>query len=137
MRSSILVVVLLLPSMALSEPNSASRSSNPYQKFGVAYPPEAALACAEGRTVADVVIGADGIPTDVILVQSSGNADLDAATKEQWLKSKWKPATINGQPVPSRKRMGLNFTLNGAKCVPGQGPIRNEDQNSRSDAAAK
>ena len=73
------------------------------------YPPEAGRARIEGAVVLMAVIGADGRVIDV-QVESGlpilAQAAIDAV--KQW---RYKPYTINGEPVEVDSRITINFTL--------------------------
>ena len=64
------------------------------------YYPQAALRMAvQGNTVLGFTVGVDGIPRDVSIATSSGNADLDEAAiacVKTWL---YRPATRDGNPI--------------------------------------
>ncbi|WP_293707186.1 energy transducer TonB [Stenotrophomonas sp. UBA7606] len=73
------------------------------------YPAELACTGVGGKSVLKVVIGPEGSPTDVSLVTSSGNSQLDdsaAARVREW---KFKAATRNGQPVPTTIQVPVSF----------------------------
>jgi protein TonB len=73
------------------------------------YPAELACTGVGGKSVLKVVIGPEGNPTDVSLVTSSGNSQLDdsaAARVREW---KFKAATRNGQPVPTTIQVPVSF----------------------------
>ena len=55
-------------------------------------------------------IAADGSCT-VILVSSSGDATLDQLTLQTLQQWKWQPATQNGQPIPSSRRVRIDFEV--------------------------
>lgn len=63
------------------------------------YPAEALAAKQEGDVVVEVCVAASGAIADAKLVRSSGVASLDNATLSGLEKSKFEPATRNGQPV--------------------------------------
>ena len=73
------------------------------------YPPEAGRARIEGAVVLFAVIGTDGSVKDV-RVESGlpilAQAAMDAV--KQW---RYKPYTINGEPVEVDSRITINFTL--------------------------
>ena len=62
-------------------------------------------------TVAEFVVGVDGTPTEVRVVQSAGIRDLDQLaldTAKQW---RFKPATRDGVPVQSTVRLHVAFQV--------------------------
>ena len=75
------------------------------------YPPELGCTGVGGTSVLNVVVGVEGKPTDVTLIASSGNSQLDdsaAARVREW---KFKAATRNGQPVPTTIQVPVNFKV--------------------------
>ncbi|AOD14970.1 energy transducer TonB [Xanthomonas fragariae] len=76
-------------------------------------PPEYSpqLACADigGTTVLRVVIGVEGAPTDVSVLQSSGQPVLDEAAQKRVREWKFKAATRNGQAVPQTIQVPVAF----------------------------
>jgi protein TonB len=74
-----------------------------------AYPPELACAGVGGTVVLSVTVGTAGSPTEVRLVQGSGQQALDAAAQEGVRSWKFDPATRNGQPVPQTIQVPVNY----------------------------
>jgi len=73
------------------------------------YPAELACTGVGGKSVLRVVVGPQGTPTEVSLVTSSGNSQLDdsaAARVREW---KFNAATRNGQPVPTTIQVPVSF----------------------------
>lgn len=62
--------------------------------------------------VVDITVGADGLPLDVKLGESTGSDDLDRIAIETAHKWKFKPATRDGQPIESRVRLHIEFQVN-------------------------
>ena len=56
-----------------------------------------------------VVVGVEGVPTDVRLQASSGNAQLDESAQQRVREWKFKPATRNGQAVPTTIQVPVSF----------------------------
>jgi periplasmic protein TonB len=73
------------------------------------YPTELACAGLGGKVVLNVVIGAQGKPTDVKLATSSGEPRLDASAQQRVREWVFKPATRNGQAVPWTIQVPVNF----------------------------
>ncbi len=73
------------------------------------YPIELACAGLGGKAVLSVVVGAQGKPTDVQLLNSSGQPKLDASAQQRVREWIFKPATRNGQPVPWTIQVPVNF----------------------------
>ncbi|WP_368563705.1 energy transducer TonB [Pseudoxanthomonas sp. UTMC 1351] len=73
------------------------------------YPFELACAGVGGTTSLSVTIGVEGKPTQVALVQSSGNQALDEAAQQRVQTWKFRPATANGRPTPATIQVPVNF----------------------------
>jgi protein TonB len=73
------------------------------------YPAELACTGVGGKSVLNVLVGAQGTPTDVTLVTSSGNSQLDDSAVTRVREWKFKPATRNGQPVPTTIQVPVSF----------------------------
>ncbi|KAB7762962.1 energy transducer TonB [Xanthomonas maliensis] len=73
------------------------------------YPPQLACAGIGGKTVLKVVIGPQGTPTEVSLVQSSGQPALDTSAQTRVREWKFNAATRNGQPVPQTIQVPVDF----------------------------
>ena len=73
------------------------------------YPDDAVQAKVQGVVVLDVVVGADGVPTDVQV--SKGVPMLDAAAIEAVRQWRYEPTLMNGAPVPVAMTVNVNFTL--------------------------
>lgn len=111
-------VILLAAAASLAgcgkEPAPSAPYLPPTQVIATDTPPPdypLAVACAGvgGTSLLDVVVGVEGKPTQVQLVQSSGNAALDQAAQARIPEWQFKPATRNGQPVPTTIRVPVNF----------------------------
>lgn len=74
-----------------------------------AYPAELACAGIGGKSVLKVVIGPEGTPTEVSLLNSSGNSQLDDSATARVREWKFKAATRNGQPVPATIQVPVSF----------------------------
>lgn len=68
-------------------------------RVAAAYPADAPAETITGIEVLSVVIGADGIPANIQVVQSNGPA-FDAAAKEAAKQSIFAPGSLNDKPVP-------------------------------------
>ncbi len=73
------------------------------------YPDDALQAKVQGAVVLDVVVDADGVPTDVQV--SKGVPMLDAAAIEAVRQWRYEPTLMNGAPVPIAMTVTVNFTL--------------------------
>ena len=61
--------------------------------------------------IAEFVVGVDGKPNTVKVAQSTGNDELDRLALETAKKWRFKPATRDGQPIESRVRLHIEFTV--------------------------
>lgn len=78
-----------------------------------AYPRDAIRTRREGVVMLQVTVGVDGRPIDVLVAQSSGHRDLDAAARAQVLKRwRFKPAMKDGVATQAIGMVPVNFTLN-------------------------
>lgn len=78
-----------------------------------AYPRDAMRAGRQGVVMLQVTVDVDGRPLDVVVLQSSGHRDLDAAARLQVLKRwRFRPAMKDGQAVQAIGMVPVNFTLN-------------------------
>lgn len=73
------------------------------------YPLELACAGVSGTTVLAVTIGIEGKPTQVTLVQGSGNERLDKSAMDRVRSWKFNPPTRNGQPMSQTIQVPVNF----------------------------
>ena len=74
------------------------------------YPPEYACRQIGGTAVLNVSLAANGYPVQVVVFQSSGTKALDdsaVAAVNGW---KFRPATLRGQPAPSKLQVPVTFT---------------------------
>lgn len=62
-------------------------------------------------TVAEFVVGADGKPVDVRVVQSAGIRDLDQLALDAAKEWRFKPATRDGVPIQSTVRLHVAFQV--------------------------
>ncbi|WP_313248461.1 energy transducer TonB [Stenotrophomonas acidaminiphila] len=73
------------------------------------YPVELACSGVGGQSVLKVVVGPQGTPTEVALLTSSGNSQLDDAAIQRVREWKFKAATRNGQAVPTTIQVPVSF----------------------------
>ncbi|HBN53233.1 MAG TPA: energy transducer TonB [Stenotrophomonas sp.] len=73
------------------------------------YPVELACGGVGGQSVLKVVVGPQGTPSDVALLTSSGNSQLDESAIRRVREWKFKAATRNGQPVPTTIQVPVSF----------------------------
>lgn len=60
-----------------------------------------------------VTVTSNGDPTGMQVIQSSGVNELDRETEDVVKRWKFKPATMDGQPVDSQVRLHFDFEVNG------------------------
>lgn len=75
------------------------------------YPKEARENKIEGKVIVQFIINKDGTPTDFKVIQGIGYGCDEAAVEAFKKMPKWKPATVNGQPVRFRTQMGYLYKL--------------------------
>jgi TonB family protein len=73
------------------------------------YPDDALQAKVQGEVVLDIVIDANGVPTDVQVAKSVPM--LDAAAIEAVKQWRYEPTLMNGAPVPIAMTVTVGFTL--------------------------
>lgn len=77
------------------------------------YPRDAIRERRQGVVMLQVTVDVDGRPVDVVIAQSSGHRDLDAAARQQVLKRwRFKPAMKDGLAIQAIGMVPVNFTLN-------------------------
>ena len=74
------------------------------------YPLEQACSDIGGKVVMRVVVGTEGRPTEVEIVQSSGVPELDRAAEDGVRAWEFTPATRRGQPVSQTIQVPMSFT---------------------------
>jgi TonB family protein len=89
----------------------------PPSRLGVPqYPPDAQAAGLRGAVVVEVVVDAAGAVTEPKIVQSIPL--LDEAALQAVREWRFVPTIVNGQPVPVRMNVTVNFTLPPAPSSP-------------------
>lgn len=76
----------------------------------VVYPDAERRARRQGRVVVRVVVGTDGLPTDLAVVESAGPG-LDAAAIEAVRAARFTPGLVGGEPVPVVMSIPIIFRL--------------------------
>ncbi len=64
----------------------------------------------DGESILSMIVGVDGIPRDLCLKKSAGYG-LDAQAAKAALQYRFEPATKDGEPVPSRTTIEVDFRL--------------------------
>jgi TonB family protein len=75
------------------------------------YPPAAIKAKAEGKVIVGATIALDGVPGDLAVVTSGGNADLDQAALDAVATWRFNPASCDGVPALQRIAVPVDFSL--------------------------
>ena len=78
------------------------------------YPSDAAAAHAEGRVLLNVTVETDGMPSNIVVQTSSGNASLDNSAVEAVSLWKFNPGLCSGKPIRSIARVPVDFHLSEA-----------------------
>jgi protein TonB len=63
------------------------------------YPSQSLRAHEEGETVTTMILGTDGVPSQVTVQTSSGSEWLDAVAITCVMRFRYRPAELNGKPV--------------------------------------
>jgi protein TonB len=85
------------------------------------YPPLSVMTNEEGTSLLTVAIGADGVPTDVQVANSSGSLRLDEAARD-FVKAtwRWNPPTMACKPVAVVTRVSIKWDLRDTPDDPNQ-----------------
>ena len=76
------------------------------------YPEMASMAGVEGRVILQVFVSVDGVPADVVLMQSSGLDSMDESALAAAWETRWNPAArADGQPVGVWTSLIYDFVL--------------------------
>jgi TonB family protein len=84
------------------------------------YPQVSVMTNEQGTTLLDVMIGADGVPSDVTVATSSGSLRLDEASRD-YVKAnwKWQPPLNDCKAVSAKTRISINWSLRNANPIGG------------------
>jgi TonB family protein len=82
-----------------------------------AYPVEVPGEGAKSTCVISLVVGADGVPANVHVVHSAGEA-FDAAATAAVKESKFEPGSLDGQPIPVRTHIRVHFSADHSAATP-------------------
>lgn len=76
------------------------------------YPEMARMAGVEGRVIVQIFVGVDGVPVDVVLIQSSGVSPMDDSAIAAAWNSRWTSARkADGSPVGVWTSVVYDFVL--------------------------
>lgn len=73
------------------------------------YPPSALRSGESGTVMLNVSVGVDGVPTEIAVIERSGNRDLDRAALQAARKWRFAPAIRNGKAVAQDVRVPVEF----------------------------
>jgi TonB family protein len=79
------------------------------------YPYEARSEAAEGWVNVSFMVSPNGTPYEIYVSESTGNKELERAALDAVKAWRFKPASINGQPIDSATSAKLRFVLKGDK----------------------
>tara|TARA_R110001599_G_scaffold170090_1_gene360142 strand:+ start:187 stop:837 length:651 start_codon:yes stop_codon:yes gene_type:complete len=85
------------------------RAANAY-----VYPSNALRQSRQGRASIKLTISATGKLTDCAIVQSSGHADLDKVSCQAQFKTKYEPASLDGEPIEAIIYNVMSWTAGGS-----------------------
>jgi len=101
------------PSVAALPPDTMTQTAAPRGGYQVrpSYPTSARRTGIQGTTLLGVFVGADGRVGDVIVKQSAGHPDLDAAAAEAVKRWRFEPARRGSEPVAMWVLLPVEFRL--------------------------
>jgi periplasmic protein TonB len=101
------------PSVAALPSEGITQTAAPRGGYQVkpSYPRTARRAGIQGTTLLGVFIGADGHVGDVVVKQSAGHPDLDAAAADAVRRWRFEPARRGSEPVPMWVLLPVEFRL--------------------------
>ena len=120
MRSLLMIALLLMgatPVFAQEADKPCAAPNQPLRPVMAThtippYPEMSVMTNEEGTTLLEVAIGADGVPTDASVANSSGSLRLDGAAidyvKSTW---RWNAPVVNCKPVAVRTRISIKWDL--------------------------
>lgn len=83
-----------------------------WMSSNIQYPKTAKAAGAEGRAIVRFVVNKNGTISDVKIMKSTGNEELDnEAMRVVCASPKWKPGKINGKTVRTMMNQPIMFRL--------------------------
>ena len=101
------------PSVAVLPPDEITQTAAPRGGYQVkpSYPMSARRAGIQGSTLLGVFVGADGRVGDVVVKQSAGHPDLDAAAADAVRRWRFEPARRGSEPVAMWVLLPVEFRL--------------------------
>jgi protein TonB len=83
-----------------------------FRNTAPAYPEASRLRGEQGAVGLDLSIDAQGRVVSVVVARSSGSPALDAAARDAVTAWRFRPAMVDGRPVPGAIRTTIHFRLN-------------------------
>lgn len=80
-------------------------------RTAIPYPREALLRHEQGKVVLRVLVGADGLPQQIEIAQTSGSLSLDRAARDAVRHWSFKPGTHAGVPYAAWALVPISFSL--------------------------
>ncbi len=100
-----------LPAPAVPDPVRVDAQLDARSQLQPAYPAAEQRAEREGSVTVRLLIGADGRVKAVGEVRAASDAFFRATEQQALRHWRFKPATVDGEPVESRKTMTVHFRL--------------------------
>lgn len=94
-----------------AEPVNGYQDLYSYFNSNIVYPPEALKDSVQGVQTISFIIGVDGKPRDLQILQSLGEPFEKECRRLIDNMPTWKPATLNGKPVASKVSLPLTFQI--------------------------
>ena len=80
-------------------------------ELAIAYPKRSRVLLEEGRVELEFLVGVEGRPQNITVVQSSGFERLDLAAKNSLSRAIFRPSRINDKVIESTRRITIDFKL--------------------------
>ena len=94
---------------------ASSIAAEPIERIAPKFPKREAKRGNEGWTQVSFVVGTDGKPYDVSVINSSGSRYFDRASIDAVKQWQYSPASVNGQPIEQCKtNVQLDYRLSGS-----------------------
>lgn len=76
-----------------------------------AYPRRELARGIEGDVLLRVLVGADGLPRDIVVIGGTGNRNFELAAVRALKRWRFQPYQVDGQPMAAWARVPLRFTI--------------------------
>jgi len=111
MRVAFLLLIAAVTGLqAQTFPSPNTTRPTVVQKSAPEYTQEASEARLQGTVFLATIIGIDGIPSEIKVVKGLGKG-LDEKAVECLQKWRFKPGTRDGEPIPVKATVEINFRL--------------------------